>query len=454
MDKPDISNLKNCIEDARLAAIDREQGPPNPIQFADLLGRLQAAQAKLSPIYREAVSEPLILTLQQLGGDGFLSMINQASGRARIMTETILDIAQSVLQRGEGFEPKALSAFQEVVSDLYDGFLSAEDRNHVARPALEVIPPLVKFGNPAYGPYTVPIDSTLPLGVKAGVVNLPPANARLGLLAWPALGHETAGHDILHAETGLIDELQTAIYDGLANDPETEPLAFYWSDRVDETASDVMGILNMGPAAAIGVIGLFRGLNAAFGGRGILRSVGPADDPHPADILRGFLAAATVRQLKFSQAFDWADLIEAETMEDVTTITLDGMPIDTVIAKKSAEIVSRVIASLPLKGLGNKAFGDIQNWRDGDEAIVIKLRALLNSANPLPSEIENETFAAHLVAATTMSALAKDANIQTLFQQMLSLLAIINERNLAFKALRIVHPGNIKRDRFYIPSIG
>ena len=52
-----------------------------------------------------------------------------------------------------------------------------------------------------------------------------------------------------------------------------------------------MGILNLGPAAGIGLIAYFRGLGAAFGQPPKLRSDGPADDPHPADIVRGYLAA-------------------------------------------------------------------------------------------------------------------------------------------------------------------
>ena len=37
--------------------------------------------------------------------------------------------------------------FQEVISDLYDGFLSAEDRRGVKEPDFETIPPLVKPGS-------------------------------------------------------------------------------------------------------------------------------------------------------------------------------------------------------------------------------------------------------------------------------------------------------------------
>ena len=123
----------------------------------------------------------------------------------------MMDIAQAILQAGEGFAKAPTDAFEEVVSDLYAGFLSAEDRQGVNPPDRGVISPLVKWGNPGFGPYTWPVDATSAFGCKAAVVSLPPANAREGLVAWSALGHETAGHDILHADTGLPEELSAAL---------------------------------------------------------------------------------------------------------------------------------------------------------------------------------------------------------------------------------------------------
>src|SRR5262249_60726457 len=92
--------------------------------------------------------------------------------------------------------------------------------------------PLVKFGNPDFGPYTWPADATETFGLKVAVVNLPPANARRGLLAWPALGHETAGHDILHADDGLLAEGSEAVRKALTDNKATADLADYWADRI------------------------------------------------------------------------------------------------------------------------------------------------------------------------------------------------------------------------------
>ena len=446
----DISNLAACIADAQQAGLDQDPGPPDPLQFDALRGRLQAARSKIPPLYLDTLFTPYVQTLDQLGETKFNQILfsdPSHEGAAGLM----LDIAQAILQRGEGFEPKAGPAFQEVVSDLYDGFLSAEDRGGILPPDNETLAPLVKFGNPDFGSYTWPVDATESFGLKVAIVNLPPANARHGLLAWAALGHETGGHDILHADNGLLDEVSRAIRAALSADQGTRSLAEYWASRIDETASDILGILNMGPAPAIGLIGYFRGLNAAFTGEAKLRNIGPSNDPHPADVVRGFLAAATVRQLEFSDAAAWADAIEAETLKDVTQIQLEGMNVNTAVAKRSAEMVSKAIVTQPMASLEMHAFGEIQTWRDHDEELVEQLRTTLTTANPLPVELTAGIYAAHLVAAATTTALRERANIALLFQRMLDLLKRMNDKNPSFGPLRVRHPGNMVRDRVYIP---
>ena len=90
--------------------------------------------------------------------------------------------------------------------------------------------------------------------------------------------HETGGHDILHADDGLLRELQDKIAAAVAAAKLANHLAEYWADRIDETASDVLGILNLGPAAAVGVLAYFRGINASLGWGPVLSSEGDADD--------------------------------------------------------------------------------------------------------------------------------------------------------------------------------
>ena len=212
--QPDIGNQVACVEDARLAGLDGDPGPPDPTSFFPLRGRLEAVRSKFPPLYRETVVEPFIRKLDELGETGFIQVL-LSDPKRESTAGLMLDIAQAILQKGEGFNERATDSFQQVASDLYDGFLSAEDRKAVQPPEEATTAPLVKWGRPKDGPYTWPIDATRSFDLGAGIVSLPPANARRGILAWAALGHETAGHDILHADVGLEDQLATAVWQAL-----------------------------------------------------------------------------------------------------------------------------------------------------------------------------------------------------------------------------------------------
>jgi hypothetical protein len=446
---PDISHLQTCIEDARQAALDGDQGPAEPTDFHDLRGRLEAARSKFPPLYRQDFVEPYIAEIDSLGQTQFAQILMQDPDRSRA-AGLMLDMAQAILQRSERFSLAALNAFQEVVGDLYDGFLSAEDRQGVKPPDLGTTPPLIKWGNPDFGPYTWPVDATSTFGAHAGVVNLPPANARRGLLAWAALGHETGGHDILHADNGLQDELTAAVRRKVA---EISPdLAEYWSSRIDETASDVLGILNMGPAAAIGLVGYFRGLNKAFTGRAILRNNGPANDPHPADIVRGFLAAETVALLPFSQHTAWSNVVATETNKDVQTIVLDGRTVSPQEARESARRVADAIVNTKARSLEDHALGEIQTWRDSDEQKISVVRHALVTTEDLPEgQGPSRIFATHVVAAAVMESLANGNDLPVVFDRMVSILNKMHGQNPVWGPLFVRHPGNIARDLAYVP---
>jgi hypothetical protein len=446
-----FKNLDNCIQDAMQAAQDTNNGPSDPIIFGELQGRLDACQLKLPPLYRENVFVPYIDTLKQLGKTEFDQILLGDPNKEGIAC-LMLDVAQAILQHGEGYNKKTTEAYQEVVTDLYDGFLSAEDRRGIKPPDMGIIAPLVKWGNPEFGPYTWPADVTINFGIKSAIVNLPPANAQHGIFAWAALGHETAGHDIIHADTGLKNELENCLFCALHDANLVSMMPEYWASRVDETASDVLGILNMGPASGIALIGYFRALNAADGGRPVLRNVGPDSDPHPADILRGYLAASVVRLLNFSKANDWAAAIEGETDKDLTAIELG--PNNTVItpdeAKRAADIVASCLVKTKMTCLDNHAFGEIQNWKDGDEKIVKKIRSILKISNPLPEIYDKEVYAAHVVAASVVEALQGNTSIPMIFERMISILKTLHDKNPSWGPLYVRHSGDIVPLRAYI----
>ncbi|HFK1721322.1 TPA: hypothetical protein ACGXQB_003088 [Bacillus cereus] len=446
--KPDISNLKNCIEDVRKAALTNIDGPEDPTNYHELRGRLETLRDKLPPLYRDTMYKPFIKKLDELGQEGFTRILLRDPKREK-KAGLMLDIAQAILQHGEGYKPNATGAFQELVSDLYDGFLSLEDRAGVKPPDLSIITPLVKWGNPKAGPYTWPVDATSIFGVEVAVVNLPPVNATQGLLAWSSIGHETGGHDILHADTGLLAELAESVRTELEEQNFGHDLSEYWASRIDETASDVLGILNLGPAAAIGLVGYFRGLNAAFTRQAILRNEGPDQDPHPADILRGYLGAYAVGLLKFDQAKEWEKIIETEVDKDLSEIQLEGIAISNDEAKKSAQIVASTIVKRKLISLENHSLNQIQNWKNKDELIVAQLRSSLNTLGSLPEEYKSGIYAAHIVAAAVTAAIAKDGDVAVIFDRMITSLKAMHDSNPSWGPLFVLHPGDIVRHLLY-----
>jgi hypothetical protein len=383
--------------------------------------------------------------VKDLGANGFAHVLQKDPGRDGA-AGLLMDVAQAILQNGEGYAPRATDGFQEVISDLYDGFLSAEDRRGVKEPDYERVPPLVKWGSPASGPYTWPIEATSSFGMDVAVVSLPPANARRGLCAWATLGHETGGHDILSADEGLLKEVTDTVAEALVAAKLGNAMADYWSERIDETASDVLGILNLGPAAAVGMTAYFRGINAALGWGPVLSSKGDADDEHPADIVRGWLGAEAVRLLHFKEAGAWADALVKDTDKDAAKVVLAGNNVTTANAKKSAAVVAKAIAETKLDALDGHAFSEIQNWHNHDETLVGKLIEPLTLAVDLPQRYAGGTYAAHIVSAAVMAALQMPNAIPVIFDRMLGALKVMHDANPSWGPLYVMHPGDVARD--------
>jgi hypothetical protein len=177
-----------------------------------------------------------------------------------------------------------------------------------------------------------------------------------------------------------------------------------------------------------------------------LSSDGPADDPHPADLVRGYVSAEVVRLLLFSSAGMWADAIVKETDKDAGKIVLAGDKVTAAQAKKSAAVVARTIAATALDALDGHAFSEIQNWRDVDELIVAKLMPSLSTAASLPATYVGGAYAAHVVSAAVMAALEKAAPIPKIFERMIGVLKQMHDGNPSWGPLYVVHPGDIARD--------
>lgn len=443
----DIGNLDGCIDDIK-AAMTSTQQPPSFDRYvgnySKLLTDLRDATQSLPKAYQDALGNPFLNYLIQMGEGQFNYYFNSSylTDEQANLRDIISDVALAVLLHQQRFEEGASDAFQELVSDLYDSFLSQEDRQGNASgtpinsPDYEILPPLVKWGNPDYGPYTITIDGTSIVGSQVGVVNLPQYFTRQGVMAWSSLGHETGGHDILHADKGLLEELQSKVAAAIA--PKFgRQLANLWAGWIDEAASDVLGVLHLGPAAGIGLIGLFRG----WVGDGRLRSVGASNDPHPIDVLRGFMAAELVRNLNFKDAAVWGDIIERESQKDTGKYvyikdvrTGQRQAIDAKMAAQSAKLAGLTIANSKLKALENHSLHDIQDWTDQDQKIADEIATALRETGKLPTQYGGQAFyAAHVVSAATTEALKTGSNIQQIFDRMVQFLDEMHLGNAAWQ---------------------
>ncbi len=442
---PDISNLGRCINDVRTALASSPVAPsfrPYASNYRQLLVDLQRAAQFLPPAYQEAAVVPFTNYLSQLGEWGFYQLFFpqiQPTEEQEFLRAVIPDISLALLLNGQpGGYRAASAAFQEVVSDLYDGFLADEQRisnttgQPIKPPDLETLPPLIKWGSPDAGPYILPADVTARLGLKIAIVNLPPTFAQKGLLSWATLGHETSGHGISHADVGLLDELQERIRNAVFSTFGSGDLALVWAQWADEAMADVAGYLNMGPAAAMSLLGFFRALSQD----GRLRSVGTIGDPHPIDVLRGFLAARVIGQLHFREAQEWSDLIYRESIKDAPRFVHLVDPrtgarypfMDAATGIRSAALVADVILKTRLNALEGHSLLEIKDWTDADQVITERMGLALRTGNFLPAAYRGENFyAAHAVAAATTEGLKNGANVQLIFNRMLRMLGTMHE---------------------------
>ena len=183
----------------------------------------------------------------------------------------------------------------------------------------------------------------------------------------------------------------------------------------------------------------------ARGGKPKLRNTGGIG-PHPAGILRGYLAASTVKLLSFGDADDWSKLIENESDKDLETIVLEGIEVDSANAIRSAKIVAETISKTKSESLESHSLLEIQNWRDHDESIVKEtLMPILKDSGPLSTDLSDDVYAAHVVAAAIESAISKDSNVDLIFNRMLRILKIMHDSNPTWGPLFVNHPGNVSR---------
>jgi hypothetical protein len=367
-----------------------------------------------------------------------LPQLLQLVSADRLDATTLEALTGAVYQhRSQSTFMAPLDRFLAVISNLFRSFLSAQKRAEANVPLIEMLPPLAMFQHIGeFGPFTVTSEQVDQLiGAKVGVVSMPATYANDPLI-WAALAHETGGHDVTHADPGLLDELAEGIPAALAGMPtpagiSREELALVWSYWIDEASADVYGLLNIGPSFASNLAVFFAALDgknspgsppklrmeSLFDSRDPSRAL----DPHPTDILRLHLAAGvvdTLGHLSQGTRTDYNKSIESLSakLADGDTVTLDGnipiqrdhlqpiqvqVPLDAM--QQAARNVGGFIATAKLKALNDHAIQEIETWDDYDEgrAQAVKSAALSNQ------DIGSLGDDAHLLAGATIALLER-----------------------------------------------
>jgi hypothetical protein len=194
-----------------------------------------------------------------------------------------------------------------VISNIHRSFLD-EGKNVNLNHKKPSLPPLAAFIHDPLESKKITAFTVVPtqpalkgaLRTTVPVVGLP-SSYRKDLLLWGVLAHETCGHPVLHTIPNLLEDLTNRIGTAKLPDGPVIPrhgsiprdiLLAIWKHWIEEAASDVFAVLNIGPSYGIGW-GLFMaGLNASFalGGSGKIqpelsvKSLADADQ-HPVDIL-------------------------------------------------------------------------------------------------------------------------------------------------------------------------
>jgi len=340
-------------------------------------------------------------------------------------------------------ELKILHAFDEVVSDLFDGYLSNAERQNIKPPDFQVLSPLVFFGDPFISPYVWSSNIAKKLGINISFVCMPKSYAK-NILLWSAVGHEVGGHDILQADKGLLQELGNTVYKDIKSKSKkftrTQSIiingkkvnsiidfaANYWKYTIDETASDVCSILNLGPAAGIGLVVslLSRSENTKF------IDEFPVNEIHPIDVLRIFLVIEVVKKMNnldikiingYVNLFE--KIIDKYTQNNgelkLYTTCLDGQRYNDIVIpcnemREIVKIVANTIVFGNLKTLEDHCLAEINDWTNHDEVLVQRItKDLINNKVPRlePGPDGQQIYAAHVLAGGIL-AIAKSAQIE------------------------------------------
>jgi hypothetical protein len=334
-----------------------------------------------------------------------------------------------------------LRQFLAVVSNYYRSFLSAAKRQAVHFPLpTHGLPPLAVFQHSgSFGPFTFPAEMVKKLcNAEVSIVSLP-ERLRGHPITWLTVAHETAGHDVLHADPDLLPELVTAVrtlFGGGPLTPGKQPdpdqlQALLWSYWIDEVASDVYALLNSGPAFAYNLAAFLEALIVLRPGlRTTLNRATPflPLDTHPPGVLRLHVAIGVVKNLTSLAPEDRQMHVEnlealARRQAGGATLTIQGrveverdrwvdlrrLNVPLAELEAAARRVGAFIATAPLQSFNGHTVQDIETWDADDERIALLIADTLLQAGGDAEAAKNLGDDAQLLAGATLAVLKEPA---------------------------------------------
>jgi hypothetical protein len=346
-----------------------------------------------------------------------------------------------------------------VISDIYDSYLYTARRNDlVGPPTAKALPPLGAFiaPHPMFeappAPWMLTVGQIAQFtdqarnGFAAGAVGLPSGYTNHPIL-WGVLAHEIGGHDVLHADANLVDQLKEGIHQRFSGrDPQY--FSALWGHWCEEAASEVCGVLNVGPSFGIlsviyhaiieplrarTKIGWSRDLSIRIRrarnmeqdkptlGYKILKNPyrgSEEPDSHPVAMVIPDLIIGAINELRslseepkkryISQLEDLAigcrpDCATIAVESGTRVPGFDGHLPEAINADQlriSAREVGTLIARLELKSLKNKSLEEIETWDDKDECAAQQVATRLANGNSIASDDfdDAQTLAGALIA--------------------------------------------------------
>jgi hypothetical protein len=419
---------------------------------------VRGAIAKGAPflphVYRQDFYTPLDAALPHV----FEKLTQEVKSRQKTpadMTERLEQIYAAIYQHGPGTTKVNGSAelrrFLAVVSNLFRSFTDRDKRASAGVKLVTATPPLAFFQSDSeQGPYTIESDLMQQLlGVGIGIVSLP-ATYRAHPVIWASLSHEVCGHDVIHADEGLLPEMVAAVRSllapgGFAPRKQLDGAALnalIWSYWMDEAAADVYGVLNMGPTFPLNLAAFLSAYRARIAvdihqqprpaaprveTDALPREAEPGAnrlEDHPVDILRLYLAIGAIEALSDLNATARADYVASVTaVADMiaggaTEIRLEGIidngPADKIPVKATiplpeaaaaAREVGKMIASRKFKALAGHSIQEIETWDDADEAAAQAIAASVAKGGSIAGHGDD----AQLLAGATLALLQSPA---------------------------------------------